>query len=100
MYESMVNYWAVLVSALVFFGIGMPWYTVLFGKAWIKSMGLSEADLEAQKADENMAMSFGLMFLSTLLVAVATAYLIDYMVYVFPDSGTVVWSQTNSVHLI
>jgi hypothetical protein len=54
----------------------------LFGKAWIKSMGLSEADLEALKADENMAMSFGLMFLSTLLVAVATAYLIDYMVYV------------------
>ncbi|MBC8193102.1 MAG: DUF1761 domain-containing protein [Candidatus Marinimicrobia bacterium] len=89
MYESMVNYWAVLVSALVFFGIGAIWYGPVFGKAWIKSMGLSEADLEAQKAEENMVMSFGLMFVSSLLMALATAYLIDYLLFVFPDSGAV-----------
>ncbi len=89
MYESMVNYWAVLVSALVFFGIGAIWYGPVFGKAWIKSMGLSEADLEAQKAEENMVMSFGLMFVSSLLMALATAHLIDYLLFVFPDSGAV-----------
>lgn len=89
MYESMVNYWAVLVSAVVFFGIGAVWYGPVFGKAWIKSMELSEADLEAQKAEENMAMSFGLMFISSLLMAVATAHLIDYLIYVFPESGAV-----------
>lgn len=89
MYESMVNYWAILVSALVFFGIGMLWYGMLFAKAWIKSMGLSEADLEAQKADENMVKSFGLMFVSSLLVAIATAYLVDYLLFVFPDSSAV-----------
>ncbi len=87
MYESTVNYWAVLVSALVFFGIGMLWYGTLFSKAWIKSMGLSEADLEAQKADENMVKSFGLMFLSSLLMALVTAHLIDYLWVVFPASS-------------
>jgi len=87
MYEPMINYFAVLVSAIVFFGIGAIWYGPVFGKLWRESVGMTEA--EAEKANPNMAKSFGLMFLSALLMAVATAYLIDYLLKVFPDSSAV-----------
>ncbi|MCF7825647.1 MAG: DUF1761 domain-containing protein [Candidatus Marinimicrobia bacterium] len=96
MYVSTVNYWAVLVSALVFFGIGMPWYTVLFGEAWKKSMGLTEERLEAEKGEENMVKSFGLMFLSALLMALATAHLIDYLFMVFPGSSPLSMGLTTA----
>lgn len=89
MYESMVNYWAVLVSALVFFGLGAVWYGPLFSKAWMKSVGMTEASLEADKAETNMVMSFGVMFISSVLMALTTAHLIDYMMFVFPESGGV-----------
>ncbi|NQV29918.1 MAG: DUF1761 domain-containing protein [Candidatus Marinimicrobia bacterium] len=86
MYESMVNYWAVLVSALVFFGIGALWYGPVFGKAWMKSVGMTEESLEADKAKTNMALSFGLMFISALLMALVMGHLVDYMLFVFPKS--------------
>ncbi|NQV16784.1 DUF1761 domain-containing protein [bacterium] len=89
MYESMVNYWAVLVSALVFFGIGALWYGVLFGKAWMKATGITQESLEADKAETNMVKSFGIMFISSLLMAAATAHLIDYLLVVFPDSSAI-----------
>ncbi len=87
MYEPMVNYWAVLVSALVFFGIGALWYGPLFGKIWMKSVGMTEQSIEADKANTNMALSFGLMFISSLLMALVMAHLVDYMLFVFPKSG-------------
>jgi len=89
MYESTVNYWAVLVSALAFFALGSLWYGALFGKAWRNSVGITEEMLEAEKEEVNMVMSFGTMFVSSLLMALATAHLIDYMLVVFPASSAV-----------
>lgn len=89
MYTSMVNYWAVLVSALVFFGIGAIWYGPLFGKAWMKAVGLSQEDFESGKVENNMAVSFSLMFVSALFMTAALAHLIDYLAFVFSDSNPV-----------
>lgn len=38
---SHINYWAVLVSAVVYYVIGYIWYTPLFGKSWSKETGVS-----------------------------------------------------------
>ena len=89
MYEPMVNYWAVLVSALVFFGLGALWYGPLFSKVWMQAVGVTAESLEADKGETNMVKSFGLMFLSALLMALATAHLIDYLLVVFPQSTPV-----------
>jgi len=97
MYESMVNYWAVLVSAVVFFIIGSIWYGPIFGKAWIKAMGYSEADLETQRQEENMVLSFGIMFLGSLLMALAIGHLVDYLIHVFPESGTLSVGLTTAI---
>jgi len=85
-----INYWAILVSALAFFAVGSLWYNdILFGKAWRESMGKTEADFEKEKADTNMAKSFGLMFLGTLLMAFVTAHLVDLMAKVYPNASNI-----------
>jgi len=89
MYEASVNYWAVLVSALVFFALGALWYGPLFGKLWMKAMGIDPDNTEALKAEQNMVKSFGIMLISSLLMALATGHLIDYLVVVFPGSSPV-----------
>lgn len=59
---SAINWLAVLVAALVFFGLGALWYGPLFGKAWQRAVGLSDADLKDGKA--------GKLFVSAFIMAV------------------------------
>ena len=60
-----VNWLAVVLGAVAFFAVGAIWYTVLFGKAWQRAVGLSDEQL---KAGANMPLIFGLCFLLELLV--------------------------------
>ena len=42
-----VNYWVVLVAVLSTFAVGMAWYSeTMFGKIWMKELGLKKKDLE------------------------------------------------------
>ena len=36
-----INYWAVVVSTIVYYFIGFIWYTLLFGRTWRKETGVS-----------------------------------------------------------
>jgi hypothetical protein len=42
-----VNWWAIAVSAIVFFIIGSLWYGLLFGNAWLAAIGKTQAQLAA-----------------------------------------------------
>jgi hypothetical protein len=45
-----INYWAVIVAAVVAFVMGGLWYSpLLFGKAWEKLRGMNSADGAASK---------------------------------------------------
>lgn len=60
------NLWAVLAAAVSGFVLGGLWYSpVLFGRAWQREAGLSDAQL----AGANMALVFGLSF---VLCAIAS----------------------------
>lgn len=84
-----INYLAVFVAAIVFFAIGALWYNdILFGKTWRASIGKTDAEFEKDRANSNMAKSFGLMFLGSLLMAYVTAHLVDLMTKVYPDAGS------------
>ena len=39
--ELGINYLAILIAAVASFFVGFLWYSVLFGKAWAKEMGIS-----------------------------------------------------------
>lgn len=62
-----VNLLSVLVASVVSMGVGFLWYTVLFGKPWMKLMGYTKASMEKEKA--NMGKTYTISFLLTLLMA-------------------------------
>lgn len=76
--EVMINYWAVLVAAVLNMGLGSLWYGPLFGKPWMKSMGWDpnmKID-DAKRAEGNKAMM--LMVPVSLLTAYVLAHFVDY----------------------
>ena len=66
-----MNLWAVLVSAVLAFGIGSIWYGPLFGKALQKEVGLSDEKIQSG----NMIKIFGISFILTLIMAFGMAFL-------------------------
>ena len=70
-----VNYVAVLVAAIVQMGVGMLWYGPLFGKAWMKLVGLTKKDTE-KAMKEGMAKTYFISFLGALVSAYVLAYLV------------------------
>jgi hypothetical protein len=42
-----INWWAVIVAALVKFFLGWLWYSPIMGKQWRGTVGISEADMRA-----------------------------------------------------
>lgn len=46
-----INFWPILISAIVGFGIGALWYSpILFGKEWMELMKLDDMDIDEAKA--------------------------------------------------
>lgn len=75
-YISELNWLAVVAATLVAFAIGAVWYTpALFGKAWMKSIGLKESD--AKKA--SMAQAIVLTLVGTFVSAVALGVLVQVL---------------------
>ena len=69
-----LNYLAVLVAAIVGFGVGALWYSpVLFSKAWQEETGIT--DEMARQA--NPAKTFGLAFVIVLVGAAAMDLFLD-----------------------
>jgi len=66
------NWLAVVLATVSMFALGALWYGPLFGKAWMRSSGVTEE--MARKA--NMGRTFGLAFLLTLLAALSLAMFI------------------------
>ena len=74
-----INYLAVLVTAIVHFGIGGLWYSpLLFGNAWIKAMDLAAGQMEVLKAKAMARRAYVLVFFGTLVMAFVTAYMVDF----------------------
>ncbi|MDP4537913.1 DUF1761 domain-containing protein [Alkalimonas collagenimarina] len=69
-----INYMAIVAAAVSAFLIGGLWYSpLLFGKAWMKEMGFTDADLQ----QGNMAKIFGLAFIFTLIMAFCLAMFLN-----------------------
>ena len=75
MYPIDVNYLAVLVAAILAFGVGALWYGVLMARPWMSAQGFTEADLAADQ--ESMGRTYGLTFLGYLFLALVMAMFVD-----------------------
>jgi hypothetical protein len=62
-----INYLAVVVSAVVYMALGALWYSpALFGKAWMKGIGKTEAQVRADAKPTN--------YILGLLMSILAAY--------------------------
>jgi uncharacterized protein YneF (UPF0154 family) len=70
---SNINWLAVIVSALAFYGIGAIWYSFLFRKAWMKEVNLNPEDAR----NANMVKIMSLTFLFSLVMVTNLAVFIS-----------------------
>jgi hypothetical protein len=68
-----LNYFAVIVAAIVYFAIGAVWYTPLFGKLWAKESGVTMGN------SPNVLFPMIGQFISTFLFTVGIAFLVQMM---------------------
>ena len=74
--EVEINWFAVLAASLVGFAVGVVWYGPLFGKAWMKIVGLTEEDV----AKVNMGKIYVMCLVLELIMATNLA------MFLGPDS--------------
>lgn len=78
MIQVPINFWAVLVSALVSMAIGAGWYSpILFAKPWMKLVGKTEESMK-QTAPQKMAAMYIATFASFLVMAYILAHFVVY----------------------
>jgi len=75
----MINWIAVLCSALVPLVVGFVWYGPLFGKAWMRASGLTEEQLKGA----NMAVIFGLVFVFSLMASLTLNSVVIHQTHVY-----------------
>jgi hypothetical protein len=78
----MINWWAVIVAAIVMFVIGSVWFTVLFGKQWRRMMGVPEGT-----QPEGFARAIAIGFIATLVEAYILAWFVWNAGPLQPDLG-------------
>jgi hypothetical protein len=74
-----INYLAVLVAAIVAFVLGSLWYGPLFGKAWMKTLGMNMDEMKA-KAQSDPSMKSKMMrgYVIMAIGALLTAYVLAH----------------------
>lgn len=74
-----VNYLAVLVGGVISFALGGIWYSVLFSKQWLSSVGKTEEELKKLNKPVN--------FFSSFVLGLITAYILAFIV-MFAEANT------------
>lgn len=72
-----VNYIAVLVCGVIAMVLGSLWYGPLFGKPWMKELGMSKGQMN-QAMKKGMAKNYVIMFISSLLLAYVLAHVLGF----------------------
>ncbi len=68
MQQFQINYISVVISAVAMMVLGFLWYGPLFGKQWMKLVGMTKADLDAAKK-KGMTKQYAIMALSALVLS-------------------------------
>ncbi len=63
-----INWWAILVTVIVSFILGNLWYGPLFGKAWMKSAGISKPEGMTPEIKKQMVKSMIFMVIGAILM--------------------------------
>ena len=84
-----VNYWAVIVGAVVSFVLGGLWYGPIFGKKWMAMMKFTPESMASAKA-KGMGKSYAMMFIGSLVMSYVLFHFIAYAVGFSQQGGAMV----------
>jgi hypothetical protein len=74
------NFLILALAALIPLIVGFIWYNkIAFGKAWIKSAGLTEESVKGG----NMPLIFGLVYLFSFFIAIAVNFMVIHHFHLF-----------------
>ena len=77
-----LNYWAILVSAIVAFAIGALWYSpLLFADMWMKAQGYTPEKMKEMERTKPIVRSMAVAFACHLVTAFAFAGLVWWMAF-------------------
>lgn len=110
--ETTINYFAILVCAVLSLVVGAIWYGPLFGKAWARVVGADQYDLERRKEMQKKAMPlYFIQFVLVLFQVLVLAHLIAdtqtvsglsrslwiWGAFIVPTiAGTAMWNNDSS----
>jgi hypothetical protein len=77
MQQVTVNYLAVIAAAVVHMAIGFTWYGPLYGKEWMRLVGMTPEKMEEAKK-KGMGKTYALGFLTSLVMAYVMAHIVRY----------------------
>jgi hypothetical protein len=86
MAEVAINWLAVLLATIVCFVLGALWFGPLFGKPWMRSLGIDPAAAQ-QSAKKGMGRMLSITFILEWIMAMCLAYFIGF-----------IGSETDAVH--
>ncbi|KND47070.1 MAG: hypothetical protein AB199_01415 [Parcubacteria bacterium C7867-004] len=77
--EVMINYWAVLLSAIVCVILGAFWYGPLFGKQWMRLIDIKMPDVITPTIKKEMYKSYAITALSSIAMTFVLANILYFM---------------------
>ncbi len=80
--DIIVNYWAVVGGAIFLFVVGMMWYGPIFGKMWMKIMGVEHMGKEEMAKVQKEMMP---MYIIQVLLGLVTSYVLYHFVKAWPQ---------------
>ncbi len=89
-----VNYLAILVAAVLSMVIGSIWYGPLFGKPWMKMMGMSKESMKNMKPNDMMKL-YGIQFVGSLVMAFVLSHALVFAAAYLRTSGISAGLQTG-----
>lgn len=84
--EISVNYWAILVSAVVAMVLGAIWYGPLFGKKWLEIIGADTEDLARREKMQKRARP---LYLIQFLLVLFQMYVLAHYIAGWEDASGV-----------
>ncbi len=69
---SLINWWAALVAAIAYMGVGSLWYGPLFGKQWMMYVGITPESMKNMPLSPQVAMMGG--FVTAFITATVLSY--------------------------
>lgn len=73
MFESTINWLAVLVTAVAYMAVGALWYGPLFQKPWMRLTDTNEQDAKA-----GAGKAYAMMFVVAFITSYILAHFVDY----------------------